>query len=326
MMGRREAARRGRFFIRIIGELLGRFFVTDPLLKLISLLLAMFIWFSVSSEQEQRDLTVYSVPLRVSVSSPELMVMSQAARVVDVRVRGPAALVSELKADDLGVSLDVSRLGPGSHTVWIEPSFVRAPAGVEVLRVDPPTVSVTLDAVMTRSVPVTPRLDEGTLPTRYVVTGYEVEPPTVTVTGPRSLVETFTSLSTRRLVLGTVNSSISSLEPVEIAPHSHVKVVPTEVKVTVFIEEAGEQRFEALPLRRGADVLSASADTVDVILRGPRSLITALDRRQVNVSVSGTGLSSGLHEVAPVVHLPADVGSRLRVLRTQPEKVVIRVR
>lgn len=325
-MERNEAPGRSRFFIRVIIELVRRFLVTDPVLKVIALAIAVLIWFSVSSDQEQQDLTVYNVPLAVTVSSSELMVLSQAYRVVDVRVRGPVALVSELKADDLSVSLDVTRLGPGTHTVWIEPSFVRAPAGVDVLRVDPSTISITLDAVITRAVPVKLRFDEGSLPPNCVVTGYELQPPTVTITGPRSVVESLTNLSTRTLRLERVNSSISSIVPLEIVSHSHVTVDPKEVRVTIFIEDVVERRFEALPLTRRADVLSTSVRAVDVILRGPRSVIAAIDRRQVSVSVSGRGLSPGLHEVTPEVSLPTDVGSRLRILRTEPEKVIIRVR
>lgn len=325
-MERNEASIRSRFFIRVIIELVRRFLVTDPVLKVIALVLAVLIWFSVSSDQEQQDLTVYNVPLTVRVSSPELMVLSQAYRVVDVRVRGPVALVSELKADDLSVSLDVTRLGPGTHTVWIEPSVVRAPAGVDVLRVDPSTISITLDAVITRAVPVKLRFDEGSLPPDYVVTGYELHPPTVTITGPRSVVESLTSLSTRTLRLETVNSSISSVVPLEIVSHSHLTVDPKEVRATIFIEDVVERRFEALPLTHRADVLSTSVRVVDVILRGPRSVIAAIDRRQMSVSVSGRGLSPGLHEVTPEINLPTDVGSRLRVRRTEPEKVIIRVR
>lgn len=325
-MERNEASGRSRFVLRVIIELVRRFLVTDPWLKLISLVLATLIWFSVSSEQEQQDLTVYNVPLAVTVSSSELMVLSQAYRVVDVRVRGPMGLVSELKATDLSVSLDVTRLGPGTHTVWIEPNFVRAPAGVEVLRVDPSTISITLDAVITRMVPVTPRIDEGSVPARYVVTGYEIQPPTIRVTGPRSVVESLTSISTRTLRLETVNSSLSIVLPLEIGSPSHLTFDPKEVRVTVFIEEAAEHRFEALPLTRAAEVLSTSVTTVDVTLRGPRSVIAAVDRRQVSVSVSGRGLSPGLHEVTPEVHLPSEIGSRLRILRIEPEKVIIRVR
>jgi YbbR domain-containing protein len=60
---------------------------------------------------------------------------------VEITLSGPLPLLTQLTADDLGISLDVSGLGAGVHTVQVQ---LTVPEGMVLKSLQPETVSVTL--------------------------------------------------------------------------------------------------------------------------------------------------------------------------------------
>jgi len=317
---------KARRVVRISLELLRRFFVVNPLLKLISLGIALLIWFSVSSEQAQRDITLYNVPLQVNNTRNDLVVTALAYRAVDLRVRGPAHVISNLKADDMSVSVDVSRLTPGHRVIWLDLRDVRGRSEVEVLRIDPPSIPILLERLVTRSVPVIPRLEKRGLSSNYTVTGCTVEPNSVEIVGPESVVENLTGINTKEIPLEAANSPVVLTAQLDTSPVGSVRVNPSEVKVTVLVEGVVEKRFSQVPVKKSREIISSLPSSVDVIITGPRSAVDRVDRRDVVAAINAGGLDSGSYEVSPVVEVRAPVAAQLQAIRTDPEKVSIRVR
>lgn len=302
-----------------------RFLVENTALKLVSLGLALLIWYSVSSEQVQRDLTLSSVPLHVTNLRSDLLVAALATKVVDMRVRGPAQVVSDLRADDLSVSIDVTRLAPGNHDIRLDPSLVRRPSGVEVLRIDPPSIPLTLERLITRVVPVVPRFDE-TLSSKHVITGTKVEPPSVEVTGPESTVGDLREIKTKAISVEAANSEVTFIGALDDSHLGQVKITPAEVKVTAFVEGVNEREFSAVPVRKPRQVITSTPPWVNVIIAGPQSAVSRVEAKDIAVTVNAEGLQTGSYEVAPVVQVLKDVAGQLRSIRTEPEKVSIQVR
>lgn len=303
-----------------------RFLVENTVLKLVSLGLALLIWFSVSSEQVQRDLTLSSVPLQVTNTRSDLLVTALATKVVDMRVRGPAQVVSDLRADDLSVSIDVTRLSPGNHDIRLDPSLVRRPSSVEVLRIDPPSIPLTLERLITRIVPVAARFDESTLASKYIIVGSKVEPPSVEVTGPESAVGDLREIRTKAISVEAANSEVAFIGALDGSHVGQVKITPAEVKVTAFVEEINERQFLAVPVKKPRQVVASSPPSVDVIIAGPHSAVSRVEAKDIAVTVNAQGLQTGNHEVAPVVQVLKDVAGQLRSIRTEPEKISIQVR
>jgi YbbR domain-containing protein len=327
-MNQRNQALTGRVerAVRRTVEAVRRFLVQNTLLKVISLGLALLIWYSVSSQQEHRDVTLSSVPLQVTNTSRDVLVTALATRVVDMRVRGPATVVSDLQPSDLSISVDVTKLAPGHHTLMLDAGLVNRPAGLEVLRIDPPSIPITLERLITRAVPVVATFDESGLASSYAVVGSKIEPGSVEVTGPQSVVEELKQLTTKAISLGAADSEMVFTEPLDVSQVGPVSITPTQVKVTALIEELGHRQFAHVPVRRPRRVIVSAPSSVDVIIAGPRSAINQVEARDVAVTVNADGLPSGSHEVTPVVQISKDVAGQLRSIRTEPEKISIQVR
>jgi YbbR domain-containing protein len=60
---------------------------------------------------------------------------------VEITLSGPLPLLTQLTADDIGISLDVSGLGAGVHAVEVQ---LTVPEGMVLKSLQPETVSVTL--------------------------------------------------------------------------------------------------------------------------------------------------------------------------------------
>jgi len=318
--------REERYGGRLLLETLRRAILTNFWLKLAALGLALVLWFAVSSEHAQRDVTLYNVPVRVWTARPDLVVTSVAYRVVDVRVRGPASRIARLKPEDVTVWVDASPLASGQHLLTLDASFVRRPTGIEVLRIDPPTLPVEVQRVITHTVPIRPRIEERSLAANYVVLGYEVQPERAQVTGPERVVSRIESLPTRAISLAGVNSSLTVTAPLDLTGLESARVAPQEATVTIHVEEVVERRFPQRPIVVGVKGVEVTPRVVDVIVRGPRSMLHALREQEIRVTLSEAALlpkRGENREVALAVHLPTSL--RATEARCEPERVRLRV-
>ncbi|HEY8347181.1 MAG TPA: CdaR family protein [Symbiobacteriaceae bacterium] len=95
---------------------------------------------TVTISETTADRVFSRVPLQV-VGAPENLSVTLSTETVSVRVKGPYSVVVGLDAASLRAQVDLSGLGPGTHTV---PVKVTAPAGANETAVDPAVVEVTL--------------------------------------------------------------------------------------------------------------------------------------------------------------------------------------
>ena len=94
-----------------------------------------------------------------------------------------------MAAGDVVAVLDVHTALSGQRLFQLTPDQVRAPFGVEVLQVSPSSVAMLFETTATKArVPVVPSIDGVPAP-GFVVGNWTVDPQTVEVTGPESVVE-----------------------------------------------------------------------------------------------------------------------------------------
>jgi hypothetical protein len=64
---------------------------------------------------------------------------------VDVRLRGASSLLRTLSPQDVSLPIDMSGMSAEEETILpLAPALVRAPLGVEVVRVSPATITLTV--------------------------------------------------------------------------------------------------------------------------------------------------------------------------------------
>ena len=113
-------------------------------LKLLALLISFLIWATYTSEPFVE--VGYTVPLEYLNIPPNLEITGDVPTQARVRVRGRAAVLRRISPADLAIPVDLSGAAPGEKSVTLSLSQMALPPSVELVRVTPPEVRLTLAA------------------------------------------------------------------------------------------------------------------------------------------------------------------------------------
>jgi YbbR domain-containing protein len=119
-----------------------RFFTLNWQLKLLSLVVAIVLWAVVVNAEKSE--TVLAVPVEFRRIPEGLEVLRGRPDTVDVYVRGLRLALSRLSGENLRAVVDLSGARAGESALRLLPEHVRAPFGVQVLRVTPSRLMVVL--------------------------------------------------------------------------------------------------------------------------------------------------------------------------------------
>lgn len=173
-------------------------------LKVAALLLGALLWFTVSGHQIERRI---SVPLSFRNVPAPLELTGEQMESVSVHVRGDDNIVSTLSEGSLRVNVDLATSQSGANILPLRTDQVAAPPGIDVMQVDPGTVTVTLERAGQLNVPVTPTV-EGQPAPGFAVGAITIEPATVTVAGPESHLRVPIVVITERVMLDGRNARV----------------------------------------------------------------------------------------------------------------------
>ena len=172
-------------------NLLKTYVTKDWKLKLLSLALAVMLWYTVFQIGEpKKDLTI---PVSISHLTRNMVVTKMDPERVFVTVSGRVSLLKDLKDRDITVVVNLNGTKEGEAVFTFSKANVHVPKGIEVVDIRPGTLRLTLDRTIEKSLKVVPKLDK-TWRGRYDIT--QVSPQSVIAEGPRGTLEKLTSIET----------------------------------------------------------------------------------------------------------------------------------
>jgi YbbR domain-containing protein len=152
--------------------------------KLLSLVVAVLLWLSVSSEPEIS--TFRTVPVQYKDLPSELEISSDLIESVTLELRGPAGELRDFAdSQQTAVVLDMARVQPGERTFGVGAENVQLPRGLLLVRAIPSQVRFHFERRVTREVPVQVRFSKDP-PKGYQVLGYAITPHQIRIVGPES--------------------------------------------------------------------------------------------------------------------------------------------
>jgi YbbR domain-containing protein len=226
-----------------------------------------------------------------------------------VRVSGPGVILSGLDPKRMRTPLDLSGVRPGVATYAISPKMFQLPRKVEVVRVTPAQVSLQIDRLSKRQLPV--RLERsGEVPPGFAVESIEVTPDKVEVSGPASKLEGIRAVSTEpidfsAIAAGGEREILRLVSPVD---DEMVQLTPSEVLVEVQLGPVAVERELKgvnVGVRGGGEGWRVNPARIAVVVRGAEAEVGGLELRPGSVYVDVGGLpQTGTHRLKPVVELP----------------------
>ena len=200
-------------------------------LKIAAVGLGTLIWIIVSGQQAERSVRV---PLEFRKKPAALEIMGTPPETVEVWIHGASSQISRLGLGDVVAFIDLTDAEPGPQVVPLSTDQVVAPIGVEVTRVNPTTVNLTLEPSAKVDAPITPTLD-GKPAAGFVVESWTTDPKTVEVLGPASRLKDPPAVITERVSIEGAKATVTATVGVSVVDGALRLRDPRTVRVTVRI-------------------------------------------------------------------------------------------
>jgi len=293
----------------------------DPGLKLISLLLACFLWYSITKTERDAERNI-EVPVSLRNIPDNMSVITPPTKPVSVTLRGPRTILDNVDERKSRIQLGLKRIEPGDNRVDFSGSMLvpELPRSLKVVRFDPPSFVLRADRRTMRRVPVKANLS-GSLPLGYTVAESTVVPEVVEVTGPAKVVEGLKDVMTEAIDLTGVHDNMQRTVLLDRSDPS-LTLVPDGVRVNVTVDETIVAReLSKVPVTVPESVTQVIPATIDVTLRGPQRLLHNFKLDEGSVTVDASGLGPGTHTVPVQVKVP----DGLKLAATTPDHVRVRI-
>src|SRR3989338_4774748 len=296
--------------------LLVKWFTENLASKLISLLLAIGFWFYVVGE-ESIEITK-TIPLEVRTPSEKISLVKSSTSFLEATFKMPRHLLSVISSEDIKANHDVASVQKaGDYTFNVsEKDFSLPSPEIRVTKIFPSSVTVTLDEVIVKKLPI--RVDlvgEPAYGYRVDQGAVELDPNAVLVEGPKAILEKMDAVETEPIQL--VGRVRAFRRKVAIRKVAEVKVVGegvSDVQIPVHAEFA-EKELTDVPVKPlgipwEGHYVKLGIERLSLVLKGPRVILDPLELKDILAYVDVEGLKSGAHEVPLQLILPPDLSLR----------------
>jgi YbbR domain-containing protein len=169
--------------------------------KLLSLFLAVAVWFVVSAPRRERTVErAYAAPLALIGVPRDLVITTAVQDTVNVRLRGRLSSIRSISSANLEATVDLSTSQPGEFVVTLRQQALNVPQGVEVVSIEPNKIRFRLERLRQKVVPVRAFL-AGAPPAGYMPGDPTVVPAEALVSGPASQIRDVTEVATERIIM-----------------------------------------------------------------------------------------------------------------------------
>lgn len=285
-----------------IRHILSKIFLEDWLTKLLALAITVTLWVGVTGLSTPTTRRIAEVSLSFSYSN-KTEITSTPVQTISLVLEGDKRKINAILSSDLLVSVDLSDVPPGDRVIQITPENVQGlPLGVRVQEIQPSRVSVKLETVEEKDVPVV--VDVQGSPTEgFEVYSETAVPARVRVRGPASFVRALTSISTDKIDLTDKQADYSARQiPLSVTnPRASISDPIVDV-----IFRIGEHRVE----KTYSVAVEGSSKKAQLTLYGGKSLFDGINATDFKV----TPLENSER---PEVTLPPALDGRVEVRKVK---------
>jgi len=297
----------------------------DMSVKLLSVAIALVLWFQVMGEENPAvERTFGNIPVSTENLAQDQVLLDWQPKTVDITLKGPRNLLGSVTREDVQAQVNLGGFGEGHATAPVE---VMVPRGVTVVETVPSIATVVVDTITEKAVRVS--IDVRGEPAEdYEPLSAEVELEEVTAIGPR------TRLAMVEYALGTVDITGASGERQAVSTLSAVgadggvvegvSLEPGALTVTVPMRQLPPSKIVAVKPdvqgapARGFKVASTTVQPSSVKVRASAASLANL-QQLVTETVSVQGREAGTISQQVGLMLPSGIFS------VEPPRVTVTV-
>lgn len=284
--------------------------VENGTLKLVAFLLMLVVYFWVQGDREVTE--AFYAKVRVQVPEKHVLVSPPLDR-VKIQVRGRWSVVSRFDEDQLEpIPLLLSPNDDG-QTVALTTDMVPLPPGMRVINVQPNRYLPQLERKVSKRVALKPNL-VGEPPKGYILGEVSVQPSSLEIFGPKSLLGRTNYLRTQSLDVSDKTASFERRLRLAI-DDARIEFDPdVDIRVRVTISTPlVERTLEDIPVEAVNTSYEATItpSTVRVSVKGPEAVLKGLKRSailaSVDLSAEANKPPGTFKKRAEITNLPTDV-------------------
>lgn len=256
-------------------------------IKLIVLTFAVFIWFFVVTENDYEYMI--EVPVKVLNVPAGKIILNEIPRTTKVKVHGNGkALIALSVSRGARVDLDLSGI-EHRKTFVLEPKnifFSRASSSIEAKEIiSPDSINVILDDFINKKVAIVPKFNIKSAPGYTVVGEVKLNPDSLLISGPASLVSKIYELYTQEAEYTDLRSDLKEI--IDLAPLPSEKITTLTNKIEVFldIQKLLERTISEVPVEvRNAPknmIVHVVPSTLSLVLEGGAELVSQVSRNDI---------------------------------------------
>jgi len=246
--------------------------------KVLAVVLAVFVWFLARKSGEPIQMSFYA-PVVFKNVSPEFQFTSDPPQ-VNIVVHTNSRY--SFNPQEIQAVLDLDKAQEGTLSYVMTENHILSPVKVEITRIHPSQITVRIEELIEKSFSIKPRY-QGTPKKGYLLGDIKIVPDTLTMRGPRSVLEKMEYISAHEIVLEGLNESTTMRVDLDL-PGGNVQIINQNVdfytaEVTINSLPI-KKRFDNVPVYlRNMDYVSViNPNTFNVFVEGPEYLIQELDR------------------------------------------------
>ncbi len=303
-------------------------FFENLTLKILSLILAAFLWFFVSGKSKTE--LALSVQVEFTSIPADMNIVTKVPTSIHIRVKGTKTLLRPLTAKPPSLSINLAKAVTGENVIRLaQESFNDLPLGVDVVNIDPDTLTIYLDRFIKVTLPIEIKT-KGVLPKGFQIRKIKITPPTAEFRASEEYLKehdiVFSEpIDISQLVQNTkVNISL-------LAPPNELKLLNPERKISAAIEIGESQaqrvikgiRIDFQNRNKEIGRIGISNYFVDLVVECP--LLMQIDdiRKKARISVDLVHLlkidENGYYTFPIKVSLP----EKVKLLSMDPTEVEI---
>lgn len=265
-------------------------FFKNLTLKILSLVLASALWFFVSGRSKTE--LALSVPVEFTSLPAAMNIVNKVPTSIHIRVKGTKTLLRPLTANPPSLSVDMSHSKSGKNVIHLaQETFNGLPLGVDVVNLDPDTLTLYLDRFIEATLPIKLKTT-GTPPRGFQVRDITISPKAAKFRVSEEYLKEHATVFSEPVDLSQLRQT-TTLPVTLMTPPGELKLSNLETKITatITIGEALAQRvikgIRINFLNRNDDLgrIGISNYFVDLVVECPLLMQVDDIRKKTNISV-----------------------------------------
>jgi len=271
-------------------------------LKVISLLMAIAIWYYVASDRTSETVRTFSFPIEY-LNAPAEYAINSNVRNVEVQVAASRELFLSEKWSEITCQADLKGLGPGKHIV---PVKVILPSGFKLINISPVSMEVNIIKTQSKDVPVRLKL-LGELPPEYTLEEVKMEPEKITIKGPEDIIRDISEayVEARFEMLKDRNTLVLPVRVKTASAGSELLMEPPKVTMNYVLTKGTPKKTVPISvdiegkLDQDYNIKSITIEPDRGVVEGPMDTIGAIKEIVVPVNLEGLKKSTVLNVPLP---------------------------